>query len=198
ISSARLRVIGGSEINRRAVQFILVKAASPEQTASAQEGINGLLRQRHHLPGGAEDDFQVRVPAAAMEAHAAATRSLTFLLAAMALISLVVGGISVMNIMLVSIAERTREIGLRRALGARKRDIKEQFLIEAVLLCLFGGVAGIVVGIGAAMALAELAGWPVFISPIAVGAAIGVAGGVGVAFGFYPAVKASALDPLEA
>ena len=116
----------------------------------------------------------------------------------MASVSLIVGGISIMNIMLVSVAERTREIGLRRAVGARKGDIRHQFLIEAVLLCLLGGIVGLVLGIGAATALAALAGWPVFVSPAAVAAAVGVAGIIGLSFGFYPALKASALDPLEA
>ena len=198
ITSARLRVIGGSGVDRLAVHFILVKTTPLAQAAAAREEIIALLRQRHRLPAAAEPDFQVRIPAAALEAHAEATRSLSFLLATMAVVALVVGGISIMNIMLVSVAERTREIGLRRALGARKRDIKDQFLIEAVLLCLFGGLAGIVVGIGVAIALAKLAGWPVFISPMAVSIAIGVAVGVGVIFGLYPAVKASSLDPLDA
>ena len=198
LSAARLRVIGSSEVNRRAVHFILVKAASSEATTAIQEPIRRLLRQRHRLAPAAEDDFQLREPAAAMRAHAEATRSLTFLLAAVASVSLVVGGISIMNIMLVSVAERTREIGLRRAVGARKRDIKHQFLIEAVLLCLLGGIVGMALGMGAAAALAELAGWPVFVSPVSVAAAVGVAGAIGVSFGFYPALKASALDPLEA
>jgi putative ABC transport system permease protein len=198
LSSARLRVIGGSEVNRRAVQFILVKAASAKATTAVQEPIRLLLRQRHRLTPSAEDDFQLREPAAAMRAHAEATRSLTILLAAVASVSLMVGGIGIMNIMLVSVAERTREIGLRRAVGARKRDIKHQFLIEAVLLCLLGGFVGIVLGISAAIALADLAGWPVFVSPASVVAAVIVAGAIGMSFGFYPALKASALDPLDA
>jgi putative ABC transport system permease protein len=180
------------------VQFILVKAASAKATTAVQEPIRLLLRQRHRLTPSAEDDFQLREPAAAMRAHAEATRSLTILLAAVASVSLMVGGIGIMNIMLVSVAERTREIGLRRAVGARKRDIKHQFLIEAVLLCLLGGFVGIVLGISAAIALADLAGWPVFVSPASVVAAVIVAGAIGMSFGFYPALKASALDPLDA
>ena len=198
LSTARLRLMGGSEVNRRAVHFILVKAASAEATTAIQDPIRQLLRQRHRLASTAADDFSLREPAAAMQAHAEATRSLTFLLAAVASVSLVVGGISIMNTMLVSVAERTREIGLRRAIGARKRDIKHQFLIEAVLLCLLGGIVGTSLGVGAAVGVAELAGWPVFVSPAAVAAAFGVAGMIGLSFGFYPALKASALDPMEA
>jgi putative ABC transport system permease protein len=122
----------------------------------------------------------------------------TLFLAAVASVSLVVGGISIMNIMLVSVTERTREIGLRQAVGARRRDIRSQFLIEAVVLCLLGGVAGIAAGIGAAIAIAELVGWPIFVSPLSIVVAFGFAGAVGVFFGFYPALQASRLDPIEA
>jgi putative ABC transport system permease protein len=198
ISSARSRVIGASEVNRRSVHFILVKASSPRSATAVQEPIRQLLRQRHRLAADAQDDFQLREPAAAMLAHAEATRSLTFLLAAVSSVSLVVGGISIMNIMLVSVAERTREIGLRRAVGARKRDIMRQFLVEAVFLCALGGIVGMALGVGAAVALAELAGWPIFVSPVAILAGIGVACTIGLSFGFYPAVKASGLDPMQA
>jgi putative ABC transport system permease protein len=198
LSTARLRLVGGSEVNRLAVHFILVKAASAEATTTLQDPIRMLLRQRHRLASAAADDFQLREPAAAMRAHVEATRSLTFLLAAVASVSLLVGGISIMNIMLVSVAERTREIGLRRAVGARKRDIKHQFLIEAMFLCLLGGIAGVCLGIGAAVALAKLAGWPVLVNPAAVIAAVSVAGAIGISFGFYPAMKASTLDPMDA
>jgi len=198
LSAAKLRVIGASQVSRHAVHFILVKAVSAEAIPVVQEQIRQLLRQRHQLAGAAEDDFQLREPAAVMEAQAAATRSLTLLLAAVASVSLVVGGISIMNIMLVSVIERTREIGLRQAVGARRRDIRNQFLIEAILLCLLGGVFGIAVGVAAAIVLAELAGWPIFISPVAVLVAFAVPGAVGVFFGFYPAHKASRLDPIEA
>jgi putative ABC transport system permease protein len=166
--------------------------------AGVQEQIVRLLRQRHRVAPGADDDFQVREPAAAMEAQAAAARSLTWFLAAVASVSLVVGGISIMNIMLVSVTERTREIGLRQAVGARRRDIRHQFLIEAVMLCLLGGLTGIALGVAAAIAIAELVDWPIFISPLAVVVAFGFAGAVGVFFGFYPAHKASRLDPIEA
>jgi putative ABC transport system permease protein len=137
-------------------------------------------------------------PAAAMAARHEATRTLSFLLAAIASVSLLVGGISIMNIMLVSVTERTREIGLRLALGARRRDIRRQFLAEAIVLSLVGGVLGTVLGIAAAALLSSLAGWEVFIGPEAVITAVLFAATVGTFFGYYPAVKASRLDPIEA
>jgi putative ABC transport system permease protein len=199
LSAAKLRVLGArSQVSRQAVDFIMVKATSTEAMAPVQQQIEQLLRQRHRIPLGADNDFHVREPAAAMEAQAAATRSLTLFLAAVASVSLVVGGISIMNIMLVSVTERTREIGLRQAVGARRRDVRNQFLIEAVVLCLLGGLTGIAFGIGAAVAIAELAGWPIFVSPLSIVVAFGFAGAVGMFFGFYPARKASRLDPIEA
>ena len=199
LSAAKLRVLGArSQVSRQAVDFIMVKATSTAAMAGVQQQIEQLLRQRHRLAPGADDDFQVREPADAMQAQAAAARSLTLFLAAVASVSLVVGGISIMNIMLVSVTERTREIGLRQAVGARRSDIRNQFLIEAVMLCLLGGLTGIGLGIGAAVAIAELLGWPIFVSPIAIVVAFGFAGAVGVFFGFYPAHKASRLAPIEA
>jgi putative ABC transport system permease protein len=199
LDAAKLRVLGArSQVSRRAIDFIMVKATSTDAMALVEEQIQQLLRQRHRLAPDVADDFHVREPAAAMEAQAAAARSLTLFLAAVASVSLVVGGISIMNIMLVSVTERTREIGLRQALGACRWDIRNQFLIEAVMLCLLGGLTGIAVGIGVAIAIAELVGWTVFISPLAVLVAFAFAGAVGVFFGFYPAHKASRLDPIEA
>jgi putative ABC transport system permease protein len=199
LTSAKLRVLGArSQVSRRAVDFIMVKVTSTLAMASAQQQIETLLRQRHRIRTDADDDFLVREPAAAMEAQAAAARTLTLFLAAVASVSLVVGGISIMNIMLVSVTERTREIGLRQAVGAQRGDIRNQFLIEAVMLCLLGGLTGIALGIGAAIAIAELVGWPIFVSPAAIVVAFGFAGAVGVFFGFYPAHKASRLDPIEA
>jgi putative ABC transport system permease protein len=198
LTAAKLRVLGArSQVSRRAVDFIMVKATSTDTMAPVQLQIEQLLRQRHRLAPD-DDDFKIREPAAAMEAQAAAARSLTLFLAAVASVSLVVGGISIMNIMLVSVTERTREIGLRQAVGARRQDIRGQFLIEAVMLCVLGGLTGIVLGIGVAIAIAELVGWPIFVSPLAVLVAFGFAGAVGVFFGFYPAHKASRLDPIEA
>ncbi len=199
ISTAKLRLMGGAhEINREAVAYILVKVASARAMERAERQIASLLRQRHRLRVDAGDDFRMHNPAAAMAAERAATRTLTFLLAAVASVSLIVGGISIMNIMLVSVTERTGEIGLRLAVGARRRDIRNQFLLEAVTLCVLGGLLGILLGIGAAVAVAEMADWPVFIGPEALILAAGFAATVGVFFGFYPALKASRLDPIEA
>jgi putative ABC transport system permease protein len=177
---------------------ILVKVADADVMPAAKAEIAGLLRDRHHLSVDAPDDFRVWDPAAAMVAQHEATRTLSFLLAAIASVSLLVGGISIMNIMLVSVTERTREIGLRLALGARRRDIRRQFLAEAIVLSLVGGVLGTVLGIAAAALLSWLAGWEVFIGPEAVIIAVLFAATVGTFFGYYPAVKASRLDPIEA
>ena len=165
---------------------------------AAESQITALLRQRHRLYDKAENDFEVRNPVAAMAAQTESTRTLTFLLAAIASVSLIVGGISIMNIMLVSVTERTREIGLRLAVGARRRDIRNQFLVEAVSLCVLGGALGILLGIGTAAAIAETAGWAVFIGSEAVALSAGFAAAVGIFFGLYPALKASRLDPIEA
>lgn len=199
ISTARLRLFGEVRtVNPGAVDSILVKLANANAMAPASQQIASLLRQRHRLFRDAENDFQVRDPAAAMAAETEATRTLTFMLAAIAAVSLIVGGISIMNIMLVSVAERTREIGLRLAVGARRRDIRNQFLVEAVSLCVVGGALGVLLGIAAAATIAELAGWAVFIGPEPVALSVGFAAAVGIFFGFYPAIKASRLDPIEA
>jgi putative ABC transport system permease protein len=198
LSTAKLRVLGSNKVSRDAIDFLMVKVVSDEAIAPAHEQISQLLRQRHRLGPGVPDDFQIRKPSETMEARAAATRSFTFLLAAIASVSLVVGGISIMNIMLVSVTERTREIGLRQALGARRRDVRNQFLIEATMLCLLGGLAGVVSGILVAIGIAEVAGWPILVSTGSVVLAFIFSGAVGVFFGFYPAHKASRLDPIEA
>jgi putative ABC transport system permease protein len=199
ISTAKVRLTGAAhEVSREAVDYILVKVVDDDAMKAAQAGIRSLLRQRHRLMPHAEDDFQAQNPAAIMSARQEATRTFTLLLAAVASVSMIVGGISIMNIMLVSITERTREIGLRLAIGARRRDILNQFLIEALSFCLLGGLMGILVGVGASIAVAELTGWPMLIGPQAVGFAFGFAGVIGIIFGLYPALKASRLDPLEA
>ncbi len=200
ISTAKLRLFGEIRaVNPGAVDSILVKVTSSDAMATVERQIGALLRDRHRLFGKAgKDDFQVRNPAAAMAAQTESTRTLTFLLAAIASVSLIVGGISIMNIMLVSVTERTREIGLRLAVGARRRDIRNQFLVEAVSLCVLGGMLGILLGIAAAAAIAAIAGWAVFIGPEAVSLSVGFAAAVGIFFGFYPALKASRLDPIEA
>jgi putative ABC transport system permease protein len=199
LSTAKLRLLGSANaVNHGSLDYILVKVADSDATANAETEIEGLLRDRHRLPNGTPDDFRIWNPAAALAAQHETTRTLSFLLAAIASVSLIVGGISIMNIMLVSVTERTREIGLRMALGARRRDIRRQFLTEAVVLSLLGGGIGVVVGIASAAVLSRLAGWAVFIGPEAVVAALLFAAGVGVFFGYYPAVRASRLDPIEA
>lgn len=199
ISTAKLRLLAEtSQVNPGSVNYILVKVADAGSMEAIEEEIKGVLRDRHRLTADAPDDFRIWNPAAAMAAQHETTRTLSFLLAAIASVSLIVGGISIMNIMLVSVTERTREIGLRLALGARRRDIRRQFLTEAVTLSLFGGVLGIVLGVASAALLSRLAGWVVFIGPEAIAAAALFSAAVGVFFGYYPAVKASRLDPIEA
>jgi putative ABC transport system permease protein len=199
ITTAKLRLLGGAnQVTRASLNYVLVKVVNADAMATVQAEIEGLLRDRHRLLANAPDDFKVWNPAAAMAARHEATRTLSFLLAAIASVSLIVGGISIMNIMLVSVSERTREIGLRLALGARRRDIRRQFLTEAVALSLAGSVLGIVCGVIGAALLSRLAGWGVFIGPEAVVAAVLFAGIVGIFFGYYPAVRASRLDPIEA
>ena len=199
ISSAKLRLMGSaSAVNREAVAYILVKAVSDEAMRPATAQIESLLRQRHRIPPDGDNDFQVHNPAAAMAAQRASTTTIAWLLAAIASVSLIVGGISIMNIMLVSVTERTREIGLRLAVGARRRDIRNQFLTEAVALCVLGGIIGLVFGIGAAWGVARLAGWPIFIGTDAVAFAVLFAAGIGIFFGYYPARKAARLQPVEA
>jgi len=157
-----------------------------------------LLRQRHRIRPGQNDDFFVRNLSSILEARASSTRVMTFLLAAVASISLIVGGIGIMNIMLVSVTERTREIGLRMALGARSRDILLQFLIEAVTLSLIGGIIGVALGLGGILGMASLGDWPTIIRPESIFLAFGFAAVVGIFFGYYPARKAARLDPIDA
>lgn len=199
LATAKLRFMGGaSEVGRGAVAYILAKARSDEDMDAAASEIETLLRQRHRLPADRENDFQVANPAAAMAAQRGATTTIAWLLAAIASVSLVVGGISIMNIMVVSVVERTREIGIRRALGARVSDIRRQFLLEAVVLSTVGGAIGTAIGIAAAVAVAALAGWPIYLSPAAIVFAVSFAGATGLFFGFYPAQKAAKLRPIEA
>ncbi len=177
---------------------ILVAATTPEQTTAAVTAIGELLRTRHKLRDGADDDFSVRDLAAIAAARAESTATITSLLAGVALVSLIVGGIGIMNIMLVSVTERTREIGLRMAIGARPRDVLAQFLIEAVVLSLIGGLLGIAAGIGAGKYMAASFAFPLLIRSDIVLLAVGVSAGVGVVFGVYPASKASRLEPISA
>ncbi len=164
----------------------------------AEANIRELLRQRHRLQGGQDDDFSVRNLTEMLAAQEESSRVMTLLLAAVAGVSLLVGGIGIMNIMLVSVTERTREIGLRMAVGARGRDILSQFLIEAVVLSLIGGAIGVVLGAVATWGVAEFAGWQVALSGQAVALAVSFSAAVGVFFGFYPARRAAALLPIQA
>ncbi len=166
--------------------------------SAAEDEIRGLLRQRHRLQAYQDDDFWIRNLAEVLESQEASSRVLTILLAAIASVSLLVGGIGIMNIMLVSVTERTREIGLRMAVGARGRDILTQFLVEAVTLSLIGGVIGIGLGLISTYAIAHFAEWRTLVDPRAIVVAFGFAAAVGVFFGFYPARKAAGLDPIEA
>ncbi len=177
---------------------IMCSAVSPAAIAPAEDEIAALLRQRHHLVGDREDDFNLRHPADIAQAGAETQRTMTLLLASIASVALVVAGIGIMNIMLVSVTERTREIGIRLAVGARARDIRSQFLTEAVTLALIGGGIGIGLGLVGSYGIAYFTEWRTLIRADAIVVAVGFAGGVGIFFGFYPAQKASRLDPIEA
>ncbi len=182
----------------RMVRRISVKARDAESIYLAQEQITALLRQRHRIGPNQDDDFTVRNLTQVMEMAQQSTQAMTLLLGAIASVSLLVGGIGIMNIMLVSVTERTREIGIRMAVGARPRDIRLQFLIEAFLLSVIGGIAGIALGALLSQTLVLLFDWSTSISPSSILLAFGFSGFVGVFFGFYPAYKASLMDPIEA
>ena len=199
IKTARSRVLGtASAARNRTIGTIWVKAADGVGTRVVEDQVRALLRQRHRIQAGADDDFSLRNLQEVMAAQEASSRVLALLLAAVASVSLLVGGIGIMNIMLVSVTERTREIGLRMAVGARTRDILGQFLVEAVTLSLIGGLVGVALGIGTSVLIAELAGWRIVLSAHAVGLAVAFAFVIGVFFGFYPARKAARLNPVEA
>jgi putative ABC transport system permease protein len=198
ISTAKKKVLGKSNSNPRAVQAISVKIRPDADMREAEVQLRELLRQRHRLQPYQEDDFNVRNLSEILQTQEESSKVMTYLLAAIASVSLLVGGIGIMNIMLVSVTERTREIGLRMAVGARGRDILGQFLIEAITLSLIGGVIGIAAGLGGAEALSYFAEWRTVVAPGAIALAFGFAAAVGVFFGFYPARKAARLDPIEA
>jgi putative ABC transport system permease protein len=174
---------------------ILVQAASPEQMERVQQDITDLLQQRRN---GRDPDFTVRNQQEVAEAATATTKTMTVLLGAIAGVSLIVGGIGIMNIMLVSVTERTREIGIRLAVGAHGRDVLTQFLIEAIILSVMGGILGVLLGVGASQLVSKLNGWPVLVSTSAIAGAVAFSATIGVFFGFYPARKAAQLDPIEA
>ncbi|MDL2719000.1 MAG: ABC transporter permease [Acidobacteriota bacterium] len=183
-----------------AVGSILASAASNDQVARAQDEITALLRQRHRInkATGQDDDFMMRTQTEMLQQAEAQSRTMSTLLWSIAGVSLLVGGIGIMNIMLVSVTERTREIGVRMAIGAKGGDIRAQFLVEAVALSLAGGTVGIGLGLGIQRFVAKVAGWPVALEPTAIGLAFAFSAVVGITFGFYPALKASRLDPIEA
>jgi putative ABC transport system permease protein len=177
---------------------LMLSASSPETTDRAVKQAEAILRQRHRIDLGAESDFQIRTLKEFQEMQATVYNLLSVLLVGVAAISLIVGGIGVMNIMLVSVTERTREIGIRMAIGARAKDIRTQFLIEAVVLALLGGIAGAGIGVGAIATLGAFLDWPMKLSPAALAVAVATSGLTGVAFGFFPAHAASKLDPIDA
>ena len=180
------------------VRFMIVKARSTEAMDEAESDIVQTLRQRHRIGEREENDFTVRNLSSAAETAATTARVLTVMLGTIASISLIVGGIGIMNIMLVSVTERTREIGIRMAVGARRRDILLQFLLEAILICTIGGTIGAVVGVGGAWLVSDLAGMTVVISGTAVALAFLFSAGTGIFFGYYPAHKAAHMQPVEA
>ena len=198
LRAAQQRVLGVNRANSRAVGSITVRVREGEDASQVEEQVRALLRQRHRLAAAQEDDFLLRNLADIAATRDASSRTLSWLLAAIATVSLLVGGIGIMNIMLVSVTERTREIGLRLAVGARPRDVLMQFLIEAATLSALGGVAGAALGFASARAITRLAGWPTIVSPESIALAVGVSALVGIVFGFYPARRAASLDPIEA
>ena len=199
LSTARERLFGRIRVGRpRAVWAITVKVWETEDLDVAASQIRDLLRQRHRLQPHDDDDFTIRDPLETVQAEQDSERVMAYLLTSIAAIALLVGGIGIMNIMLVSVTERTREIGLRMAVGARRRDILVQFLMEGVALALVGGAIGVGVGLGSSMAISYFANWRMLIAPDAIALAFGFAAAVGIVFSFYPARKAARLDPIEA
>jgi putative ABC transport system permease protein len=178
--------------------IVFIGATSPDNTSRAEQKVGVLLRDRHKLAKGADDDFSVRNLSEMAAAQQQGTDTLTTLLASIAAVSLLVGGIGIMNIMLVSVTERTREIGVRMAVGAKSHHILAQFLVEALSLSLMGGLLGVVLGLYTARKLAEKFGWPVLVRPDIIVIAVAFSAGVGIVFGLYPARKASRLDPIDA
>ena len=199
ISTVKSRLIGGYyQDNRRAAAYLLVKGSDEQQLPLMRADIERVLKARHGLNTGQAADFSVRDPVAALSASKSASESLTLLLGCISAISLLVGGISVMNIMLASVAERAREIGIRMVVGANKLNVRLQFLTEAATVALVGGALGTAIGISASVLLEVLLGWTMHVNAwICIGALV-FAGGIGMASGLYPAIKASALDPLDA
>jgi putative ABC transport system permease protein len=198
ISTAKQKVLGNNRANAKAVGSIMVQAIGPQAMDQALQEMTALLRERHRTLPGQEDDFTVRNLTEVFAAQETSAQVMSILLGAIASVSLIVGGIGIMNIMLVSVTERTREIGLRLAVGAKTRDILSQFLVEAVTLSLLGGIIGIIVGLTASLLISHFANWSTEVSPLSVLMAFVFSALVGVFFGFYPARKAAFLDPIDA
>ncbi|MGA8471804.1 MAG: ABC transporter permease [Pseudolabrys sp.] len=199
LSTAKSRVLGAIRGTRRdAMDFLLIKASDQQAVPKVEAEVRSLLRDRHDLRQDAADDFSIENPADVLTANAAAVRTFGYLLISVASVSLIVGGISIMNVMLVSVTERIREIGLRVAVGAHRSDIQVQFIIEAAALALVGGLFGVMAGCVGAIFIAWRAGWPVLISPEAILLSWVFAGLVGIIFGLYPAYRAARLDPIVA
>ena len=198
LTTAKQRILGHNRSSADSVRTITVKVSGAEWMSKAEQDVREVLRLRHRLSIDDDDDFRLRNLAQILETSVQTTRIMTLLLSAVASVSLFVGGIGVMNIMLVSVTERTREIGLRMAVGARQRDIQIQFLIEAVVLSLIGGLVGILLGLILSEMVANIAGWPIVVPITAIFLAFGSAAAIGVGFGFFPALRAARLDPIEA
>jgi putative ABC transport system permease protein len=197
ISTAKKKILGASQANAGAVGAIVVQARTG-MTGDAQTDMTALLRQRHHIQPSQEDDFSIRDMTEVFKAQETSARVMSILLAAIASVSLIVGGIGIMNIMLVSVTERTKEIGLRQAVGAKTKDILSQFLVEAVTLSVAGGVIGILVGLTASVLISYFADWSTVVSLGSVALAFLFSALVGVSFGYYPARKAAFMDPIQA
>jgi putative ABC transport system permease protein len=196
ITTAQKKLFGTTHVGT--VGVILVQAIDADSVGLAQQQVTDLLRQRHRINRGQDDDFSIRNLSEMLAVAEASTRIMSLLLGAIASVSLLVGGIGIMNIMLVSVTERTREIGIRMAVGARERDILLQFLIEAIVLAVTGGSIGILLGVGGSALISRFAGWSTIVNLGAVLLAFGFSAAIGIFFGFYPARKASRLDPIEA
>ncbi len=192
-TTAQTRLSGNSRIWQ-----ILVSATAPQDIAAAQQEATEIMRESHKIPDGDDNDFTVRNQTEIANAAQGTTKIMTYLLASIASVSLIVGGIGIMNIMLVSVTERTREIGIRMAIGARGSDVLTQFLVESIVMSVLGGAVGLAVGVGGASLLAHFTGWSTAVPIQAVALAIGFSAAVGVFFGYYPARKAAALDPIQA
>jgi putative ABC transport system permease protein len=198
ISTATQKVLGANKANAKAVGALMVQAMSPQVMDQALQELEALLRERHKILPGQDDDFTIRNMTEVFAAQETSAQVMSILLGAIASVSLIVGGIGIMNIMLVSVTERTREIGLRQAVGAKTGDILLQFLVEAVTLSLLGGIIGIVVGLTSSLLISHFAKWSTEVSPLSILLAFAFSAVVGVSFGYYPARKAAFLDPIEA